>query len=141
MSIEGVKKEEITGVNTNNEIIEMCKNLKPVELLEALFGVKPAAAELKIIDRLLDSELLTESLINFLFVYVIGYTDGQIPNYNFFEKIATDWARNKITTIDEAIIYNKKRKEKIEGKKVKSKDLLPKDIESDWLDEYIKNTR
>lgn len=138
---EALKKEEITGVNTNNEVIEMCRNLKPVELLEALFGVKPAAAELKIIDRLLDSELLNEHLINFLFVYVIGYTEGQIPSYNFFEKIATDWARNKVTTIDEAIIYNKKRKQAIEGKKVKSKNLLPKDIESDWLDEYIKSTR
>lgn len=136
-----VKKEEITGFNTNNEIIEMCKNLKPVDLLEALFGVKPAAAELRIIDRLLDSELLSEALINFLFVYVIGYTDGQIPNYNFFEKIATDWARNKITSIDEAIKYNKARKEKIESKQFKGKNLLPKDIESDWLDDYIKSTR
>ncbi len=139
--VEPVKKEEITGVNTNNDIIEMCNNLKPVELLEALFGVKPAAAELKIIDRLLDSELLNESLINFLFVYVIGYTEGQIPNYNFFEKIATDWARNKISNIDEAIKYNKKRKEKIENSKIKGKNLLPKDIESDWLDDYIKSTR
>lgn len=136
-----VKKEEITGVNTNKEIIELCKNLKPVELLEALFGVKPAAAELKIIDRLLDSELLSETLINFLFVYVIGYTDGQIPNYNFFEKIATDWARNRITSIDEAIKYNKNRNEKIASKKSKGKNLLPKDIESDWLDDYIKSTR
>lgn len=139
--VKGVKKEEITGVNTNTEIIEMCKNLKPVELLEALFGVKPAASELKIIDRLLDSELLSDSLINFLFVYVIGYTEGQIPNYNFFEKIATDWARNKVSTIDEAIIYNKERKVKIESKTFKGKNLLPKDIESDWLQDYIKSTR
>ncbi len=106
-----------------------------------MFGVKPAAAELKIIDRLLDSELLSESLINFLFVYVIGYTEGQIPNYNFFEKIATDWARNKIESIDEAIKYNKERKEKIENRKIKGKNLLPKDIESDWLEDYIKSTR
>lgn len=141
MSNDSVKKEEITGVNTNIEIIELCNNLKPVELLEALFGVKPAAAELKIIDRLLDSNLLNERLINFLFVYVIGYTEGQIPNYNFFEKVATDWARNKITTIDEAIQYNKKRNERISNKSVKSKNLLPKDIESDWLADYIKSTR
>jgi len=139
---KGVKKEEITGVNTNNEIIEMCKNLKPVELLEALFGVKPAMAELKIIDRLLDSELLSESLINFLFVYVIGYTDGQIPNFNFFEKIATDWARNKVTSIDIAIKYNKERKARIENNRYKKqKNLLPQDVEIDWLDDYIKNIR
>lgn len=139
---KAINKEEITGVNTNNEIIELCKNLKPVELLEALFGVKPAAAELKIIDRLLDSELLSEELINFLFVYVIGYTEGQIPNYNFFEKIATDWARNKVASIDDAIKYNKERKTKIEkSRNNKQKNLLPKDIESDWLDDYIKNIR
>lgn len=137
-----VKKDESTGVNTNNEVIEMCKNLKPVELLEALFGVKPAAAEIKIIDRLLDSELLDIQLINFLFVYVIGYTGGQIPNYNFFEKIATDWARNKVATIDEAIKYNKERKAKIENSRRKrQKNLLPQDVEIDWLDDYIKNIR
>lgn len=136
-----VKKEEIKGINTNNDVIEMCRKLNPVELLEALFGVKPATSELKIVEKLLEGELLSQELINFLFVYVIGYTDGQIPNYNFFEKIATDWKRNSVENIDQAIAYNKKRKDNLENKRIKSKNLLPKDIESDWLDDYIKDIR
>ena len=65
----------------------------------------------------------------------------EFPSYNYFDKIAVEWQRNSITTIDEAIDLIKKRLMKRESKKPvsKRKNELPNDIESDWFDEYMKN--
>ena len=76
-----------------------------------------------------------------LLVYVIAYNDGTTPQYGYFEKVASEWNRNHVSTIEEAISHTRERAKNIEDKKVKSKNLLPKDIESDWLDDYIKSTR
>ena len=46
---------------TSEEIIAMCYNLRPVELVEAVFGSKPATSDLDIIVRLLDSDMLDVS--------------------------------------------------------------------------------
>ncbi len=135
------KKNENRDQHTNDEIIAMCNNLKPVQLLEEIFGEKPAASDLNVVIRLLDSEFLDDKMINFLLVYVIGFKEGTIPTYTYFEKIASDWSRNSIDTIDKAIEHTRKRRKSFENKGVKAKGLLPKDIESDWLDDYIKNIR
>ena len=74
--------------------------------------------------------------------YGIGQTDGKFPSYNYFEKIAVEWQRNKVSSLDEALVFVKQRK--IDSKKQskqfkKQKNVLPKDIESDWLEDYIDN--
>ncbi|MBN2605407.1 MAG: DnaD domain protein [Bacilli bacterium] len=141
-SYSNQKMEESVDVGTltNEEVITLCETKNPVELLENLFSIKPAASELNIVDRLLESGLLKNELINFLFVFVIGNL-GNIPTYGYFEKVAVDWNRSKVETIEDAIALTKERKEKFKQKAMKQKNLLPQDIESDWLDEYIKNIR
>lgn len=135
-----IKENVNVGSYSNEEIITLCQTKNPVELLENMFNMKPVASELIIVDRLLESEMLSNTLINFLFVFVIGNL-GNIPSYGYFEKVAVDWKRSKVETIEDAIKLTKERADKFKKKGYKQKNLLPQDIESDWLDEYIKNIR
>ena len=122
---------------TNNDIINMCKTTSPLNILEDLFGSKPAAVELRIVEQLLENTELNTELINFLIVFVIGNTDG-FPSYNYFEKVAADWQRRGLVTVEDAVSHIKNRNKKRTSSKASQKNLLPKDIESDWLDDYIK---
>lgn len=135
-----IKGNVNAGSYSNKEIIMLCETKNPVELLENLFDMKPVASELVIVDRLLKSEMLSNTLINFLFVFVIGNL-GNIPAYGYFEKVAVDWKRSNVETIEDAIKLTKERANKFKKKGHNQKNLLPQDIESDWLDEYIKNIR
>ncbi len=131
-------RELVAGDLSPNESIELCKTSNPLDILNELFGSKPATVELKIIEQLLENSGLSLELINFLIVYVVGNTDG-FPSYNYFEKIAVDWKRRGFNTIEETILYIKSRNKRLSTKNIKEKNLLPKDIESDWLEDYIKN--
>ena len=132
------KGNESKKTSSNDDVISMCKTASPLDLLENLFGTKPAAVELKLIEQLLENTELSSELVNFLIVFVIGNTDG-FPSYNYFEKVAVDWQRRGFKTIEETVVYIKKRNGRKIARNTKQKNLLPKDIESDWLDNYIKN--
>jgi len=123
--------------NPQKRVIELCKTRKPINILEELFGSKPATSELRVIEDLVEKTDLSTELINFLIVYSIGVTEG-FPSYNYFEKVAAEWARNDFTSIEEAIKHIKQRNQRRKKTTHKEKNLLPKDIESDWLDDYIK---
>jgi len=138
---ENAPKKEKFKDNTdisNEEVIAMCKTSTPLNLLEVLFNTKPAAVELRVIEKLLENTELSQELINFLIVFVMGNTDG-FPSYNYFEKVAVDWQRKGFKSIEEVVQYIKTRNTRKSTRGVKQKNLLPKDIESDWLDDYIKN--
>jgi replication initiation and membrane attachment protein len=136
---KGKKAKTVESADlTSTEIITMCKSSSPLDILEKLFDTKAAAVELRIIEQLLENTKLSSELVNFLIAFVIANTDN-FPTYNYFEKIAVDWQRKGFKTIEEAVEYIKTRnKRKVTGN-TRQKNLLPKDIESDWLDDYIKN--
>ena len=133
-----LKDKTAKKTTTNNDVINMCKTSLPLNILEDLFGSKPAAVELKIVEQLLENTELNTELINFLIVFVIGNTDS-FPSYNYFEKVAADWQRRGLITVEDAVAHIKSRNKKRTSSKATQKNLLPKDIESDWLDDYIKN--
>lgn len=132
------KNKSLNVDSSSKNVIKICKTSSPLNILEDLFGTKPATVELKVIEQLLEKTDLSANLINFLIVFVIGNTDS-FPSYNYFEKISVDWQRRDLKTIEEAIDYIKTRSKYKTKKFISQKNLLPKDIESDWLDDYIKN--
>ena len=123
---------------TNDQVIDLCETSNPLDILNELFNVTPAAVELRIIEQLLEKTELPSEVVNFLIVFVYGYL-GSFPSYNYFEKIAVDWQRRGFSTIKEVKKYIKSRNNKQTKKGTVHKNLLPKDIESDWLEDYIKN--
>ena len=110
----------------------------PSEVLEELSGMKPNPGELKICEDLAKNTNLTIGAINFMIMYVSKEKNGELPSYNYFEKIASTWSRAKVKTAYDAIKYTeKKNSEKNtpkEPKKNKKEAPLP-----DWYTEYEKN--
>lgn len=123
---------------STKEIIEFCKNENPRHIIELLFASKPTSSELRTVETLMDTTNLSVELINFLIVYVIGKTEN-FPTYTYFEKVASEWQRNGLETIEQAQKHIKNRETKQKPRTYKGKNELPKDIEVDWLKEYMDN--
>ena len=120
---------------SRDEILKYCKTENPRHIIEFLFNSKPSTSELRIVEQLLDNVGLSVELVNFLIVYVIGQT-GSFPTYGYFEKVAIEWQRNKLTNMDDAIKFVKNRQNNQKPKRY-SKNEIPKDIEPDWLKSYM----
>jgi len=135
------QEEEIEKVAGNEEILNLCKKENPLHLLSAMFDSNVATTELRTIETLLANFPFPSEVINFLLVYGIGQADGKFPSYNYFEKIAVEWQRGKVSSFEEALTFVKQRKTDQKKKQTKQfkkeKNVLPQDIESDWLEDYI----
>ncbi|MCF7926928.1 MAG: DnaD domain protein [Candidatus Izimaplasma sp.] len=119
------------------DMIDLCKEESPVSILSILSGGKPAVSEVKIVEKLISNFELNNEVINFLLVYVMGQLQ-EFPVYNYFDKVASNWRRANIKTVEDAIKHLKKRSTKKRYNK-HQKNTIPEDIEADWLDEYIEN--
>jgi replication initiation and membrane attachment protein len=138
---ETIQQEPQENLNEDiayTDIIRACKTEKPTTILSILSNGKPSVQELNVVEKLIDHYDLEESVINFMLVYVIGQLE-EFPSYNYFDKVAVEWQRNRVQTIDDALKVIKKRTQKHQQSKPKQKGSLPKDVEPDWFDEYMKN--
>jgi len=117
------------------------KTISPIKLLENESGQKAASSEIKVIEQLYEKTSLKEEVINVLIAYVLGIKENVFPSFNYFEKIASEWSRNDLTTAEAALEYIKNRNKQMNQPRTYQKNTktLPEDIKSDWLDDYIKN--
>lgn len=122
------------------DMIQHCKTDTPAQILSILSSGKPAVSELNVIERLFEQYAFSQEVMNFLIVYVLGQLE-EFPSFNYFDKVAIEWQRNNVSTIDEAlkVIKNRQIKRDNQPKKGPQKNTIPNDIESDWFDEYWKN--
>jgi replication initiation and membrane attachment protein len=91
-----------------------------------------------VVEKIIDQFELEVEVVNFLLVYVTGNLN-EFPSYNYFDKIASEWRRKKVNSVEKAIDVIKEREQRLNNKKQSKseKNLLPNDIESDWLDDYL----
>ncbi|QMS85550.1 DnaD domain protein [Candidatus Xianfuyuplasma coldseepsis] len=121
------------------DMLQKCKTVTPAVILGILSNGKPSLQELNVVERLIDNYNLSQEVINFLLVYVVGQL-GEFPSYNYFDKVAVEWQRHHVSTIDDAIVVIKNRTKRMQSSKSsKQKNTIPNDIESDWFDEYWNN--
>ena len=138
-------KPDSKEVVSYNDLLDMCLTETPAKILAVLSNGKPSSEELKVIEKISSNFDLDISVINFMVVYIVGMLES-FPKYGYFDKVAVEWQRNRVTTINEAITLIKQRETKIKTNQNKQqqsqnrrqKNVLPKDIESDWLDDYLK---
>lgn len=116
--------------------LEMIETITPADLLADLSGIKPSVSELKLIEDLVNNTKFPLSVINIMILWVCHEKGGEIPGYNYFEKIANTWARAKIKTPLDALRYiNKEQKERTAVYPAKVKKAMPV---PDWYDKYQK---
>ena len=135
-----IEEDEYIQSIQDDATLRLCNELeskKPAEVLESISGMKPTPSELKIFEDLLLNTKLTRGAINFMILYVNKEKNGELPGYNYFEKIATTWMRAKVKTAYDAILYVEKKKE--ERNKPNSKTTGKKEAPlPDWYTEYEK---
>lgn len=136
-----VELEDQKQAISHEDMLAKCKTESPSTILSILSNGKPSTQELKVIERLMESYEFPVEVYNFMMVYVIGVL-SDFPSYNYFDKVAVDWQRNHVQTIDEAIAAIKKRQQRMDQqhtRKPNEKHTIPNDVESDWFEEYWKN--
>ena len=133
-----VKEDQYIQSVEDDVVLKLCNDLEsssPSEILEQMSGMKPTPSELKLCEDLCANTKLTIGAINFMLMYVSKEKNGELPSYNYFEKIASTWSRAKVKTAYDAIKYTeKKNSEKQEPKqpsRSKKQAVVP-----DWYKGY-----
>ncbi|TVP94749.1 MAG: hypothetical protein EA374_05930 [Acholeplasmatales bacterium] len=124
--------------------LEYFKNTDPITLLEDLTGMAVPNADLKIVEELMTRSTVKLEVLNVLIGYVLRELDQRVPAYNYFDKVLAEWCRNGVEDAESAIEHiRKKIHQKREPKPAPQSGRryakrLPKDIEVDWFDAYLK---
>ena len=87
------------------EIINLVDNMSFSDVLQSLSGIKPSVAEVAMFEKLQNNTNFPVGVINLLILQVNKEKNGDLPGYNYFEKIANTWARAKIKTSYDVIKY------------------------------------
>ncbi|MCR5741366.1 MAG: DnaD domain protein, partial [Gammaproteobacteria bacterium] len=126
-----LERETNNKEKDDDEYISFFKETSPENLLKrSSINGRVLDTELNIIDRLRADYSMSDELITILLAYSLATKNGKIPAYSFFDKIAKDWAKNKIENAKDAFyyitdLYNKKESGK---KEVKSSE--------EWFEDY-----
>ncbi|MBI9010052.1 MAG: DnaD domain protein [Tenericutes bacterium] len=133
-----IKIEKAPLRNAPIDPVDYFKTISPIQLLEELGDGMVSVADLRIVERLIDEIGLEPSVVNVMIAYIARTKDGVLPGYAFFQKVGQNWKRNHINTVELAMDFVKHLGSRSGNKTYYNKN-KPKDIEVDWLDEYIKN--
>jgi len=120
---------------------EYFKVVPPIQLLKELGDGHVNASDLRVAERLIEDIGLDKGVANVLLAYTFQIKNGNLPSYDYFEKVGSSWKRNQIKTVELAMDYVKHLKSQYDQsmakeKKTKYTKTNKPDIEIDWLDEY-----
>ncbi len=135
------KKEEPRKTsNLPTDPVEYFKAITPRQLLYELGDGFVSTTDLQTIERLIDEIGLDPGVVSVLVSYITRKKNGTLPSWRYFEKVGASWKRNHINSVETAMEYIIHLESQIKESQTKSYgDKKPKDIEIDWLDEYIKS--
>ena len=127
--------------------VQYFKTVSPQTLLADLSGGNVSAADLRIIERLIDEVKLDKGVVNVLVAYTVKIKDGMMPSFDYFEKVGMNWRRNQIDSVETAIDYVKHLNSEYEKTKngtqnksySKNKKSDRPDVTIDWLESYIQS--
>ena len=118
------------------KIVNWLENASFADVLKMLSGITPSQSELKMFEELKENTKFSNGMINTMILYVSTILDGQIPGYNYFEKIANVWARANIkNTLDAHKYVIDALNKKPEQKKYNHTNKVASPT---WYDEYLK---
>lgn len=119
------------------QLVQMLDSMAPADLLKHLSKIAPAVSEIKIFEDLINNTKFPVGVINVMILYVNNQKQGEMPGYNYFEKIANSWARAHITNTKAALDYINRPQTERSGKTynpAKKVAKLP-----DWYEKYEKD--
>ena len=125
--------------DTTLRFLSLVEKTSCEELLYSLSNIKPSTSELKMLDDLRRNTGYSQGVINIMILYVLREKDGELPGYNYFEKIANTWKRAKVKTSKDALdMINKDKEPKEVEKKYQSGKVK---ATPEWYKEYEKSIK
>ena len=123
------------------EIINLVDNMSFSDVLQSLSGIKPSVAEVAMFEKLQNNTNFPVGVINLLILQVNKEKNGELPGYNYFEKIANTWARAKIKTSYDVIKYyqDKNAVDKEVASVANKRSNVKKPVLPSWYSEYKKD--
>ena len=123
------------------EIINLVDNMSFSDVLQSLSGIKPSVAEVAMFEKLQNNTNFPVGVINLLILQVNKEKNGELPGYNYFEKIANTWARAKIKTSYDVIKYyqDKNTADKEIASVANKRSNVKKPVLPSWYGEYKKD--
>ena len=130
-------RKNTSDTSKKSKIIYQFETMSPYEYLTIKNGgVKPSMSDLTLVSYLLMELNMMPGVVNVLLDYVLRINDNKL-NRAFIESIASQWLRNNIKTVEEAMnIAEKenKKKAKIQEYKKPQKKEVKKPV---WFDKNI----
>jgi replication initiation and membrane attachment protein len=106
------QKGAANSAPSSNTLLATFQRMSTKELLEELSGTAAAPTDLEIARKLVSVNKLSVEMVNYMFYFVLHQTKGKMPSYNYFAKIANEWGRNKLSTIEQVDTYIKTKQSK-----------------------------
>lgn len=125
----------ITDKSKKSELIYDFETMSPYEyLLSKNEGIKPTKNDIKIIEYLLVDLKLNPGVVNVLIDYVLRINDNKLTK-GFIESIGSQWSRNNVKTVTDAMeIASKENKKKNTPSKKNTQKQKP-----DWFNKKIES--
>lgn len=143
-----VEKQSKSNKNVKKDYVHMLETTSPQTIVKSLTGVEPSIADKKTITKLQNEMNLDVGFINVLLGYLLSKNANEFKNYNYINKVATEWMKKGINNAEEAIKYVDLLNEPKESKTVKTKQKSKKQYytnnkkvksaEPEWLDLWYK---
>lgn len=121
-----------TPSTSNDKLVKLLEQTAPTEIVKNLFGVGLVSSEIEMFDTLIQRTGISLGVLNVLIIYVLQDKNGEVPSYNYFDKIIKTWQRMNITSTTLAMDYINGRISKPKQTRKTVKEV------PDWYDEYIK---
>ena len=122
---------ETTSVQNNDKLISFLEQTSPNKVVANLFGVGLVSSEIEMFDKLMEMNNINLGILNVLIIYVLKDKNGEIPSYNYFDKIVKTWLRMGISSTTQAMDY-------INGRTTPSKPQRRNNKKvPEWIDSYL----
>ena len=133
-------RKNVTDTSLKSKLIYQFENISPYEYLtNKNGGIKPLSSDLKIVSYLLVDLKMMPGVVNVLLDYVLKINNNKL-NKNFIESIASQWIKNNIKTVEDAMkIAEKEYKSRKKIGEVRGVS-VKESIKPQWLDKDINST-
>lgn len=133
-------RKNVTDTSLKSKLIYQFENISPYEYLtNKNGGIKPLSSDLKIVSYLLVDLKMMPGVVNVLLDYVLKINNNKL-NKNFIESIASQWIKNNIKTVEDAMkIAEKEYKSRKKIGEVRGAS-VKESIKPQWLDKDINST-
>lgn len=119
--------------NSEDERVAYLESTTPLEIVRHKYNESMVASEIATMDELLKTTGISIGFLNTVLIYVLEERNGEIPTYNYFNKIIQTWKRAGVKTTADALSYLENLKNPV--KKSYSKPKVKKTVPN-WYNEY-----